>query len=418
MQVRCSIRWISLTGLLAVGLCASAAAEPTIAGLASRSKPVDPAAQAAFKVGATAQPAPKTDEAVVDRALAALETGEAAYLGMNLRTAEKALTQAFDGLLGALDTLDDAEPAVRAGLLLVQVQLARRRRSAAEQTVDRAVLALPGFPKGGQPPPAVQPIIDAARKRLVERLNARLSVKVVPAGAYVRLNGVPMGRAPLTVDGLAPGPMRVSVQSGRRGAARMITLKPGAQTVRIQTRQSPEQAAAVLSALESGRGVFQAAADLQAVQSAESVCAGLIVPQRGVYVMRLDGTRRAVRGAYRAPLPKTPKGWQALGRYCRDAAPTNTRPPEVRAILRGSTMTAPPPTGDNQGLGWGLIAGSGAALAAGIYFGLAADDAADAYNTAGRSRDKEDALRSAAFADAGYVLSAGLLAVGIYLLSD
>jgi hypothetical protein len=212
--------------------------------------------------------------------------------------------------------------------------------------------------------------------------------------------------------------MRVSVQSGRQGASRMVQLKSGAQAVRIQTRQSPEQAQAVLDALRTGRSVFKPAADLQAAQGADAVCAGLVVPQRGVYVMRLDGPGKAVLGAYRAPRPSTPQDWRALGRFCRPQAPTNTRPAEVRAILRGSGMSETVKPSDNSGLGWGLLAGSGAALAAGVYFGLTANDFADAYNTRGRSQDKNDAVRSAAFADTGYVLSAGLLAVGLYLLSD
>lgn len=415
MQAKRSQRWAGASALV-LCLTAAAQAEPAVAGLASRIGPVDAAAQAAFKAGA--MPQRKADTAALDRALSALEAGEAAYLSMNLRGAEKSLTAAFDGLLGALDVLDDAEPAVRAGLLLVQVQLARKRRSAAEQTVDRAVLALPGFPAGGQPPPDVQPIILAARKRLAGQLNARLSVKVVPAGAYVRLNGVPVGRAPLTVEGLAPGRVRVSVQSGRQGVARMITLKSGGQAVRLQTRPSPEQARAVLAALKAGRPVFKAAADLQAAQGADTVCAGLIVPQRGVYIMRLNGPGSTVIGAYRTPRPSTPQDWRALGRFCRAKAPTNTRPAEVRAILRGGSQQARPTPSDNSGLGWSLVVGSGAALAAGVYFGLQANDFADAYNTRGRSRDKNDAVRSAAFADTGYVLSAGLLAAGVYLLSD
>lgn len=389
-------------------------------GVASRDGAVDAASQSAFRTGAQSTPT-KANPALLDAALTALERGEAAFLGLELRPAERSLNAAFDGLIGAIASLDDAVPAVRAGLLLIQVQLARGRRDQAEATVERALLALPGFPAGGQPPPDVQPIIDAARARLKARLGAALTVTTTPPGAYIRLNGVPVGQSPVTVRALAPGPVRLTAQAGRRVISRVVTLKPGAAQARIYAGDATPDHARLLAALTAGEpdAVYAAAAALQASTGSDAACAGLVVPQRGVYILRLDGPGRRVLGAYRVPRPSGVEGWRALGRFCGARAPTNARPAEVNAILRrGNTaVTAPTPKG-GDGVGWGLLAGSGAALAAGIYFGLDATDSADAYNTRGRSADKSAAVRAAAIADTGYVISASLFAAALYLLTD
>lgn len=399
---------------------APALAAPVLVGLASRDGAIGPAEQAAFRTGAQTTPA-KANPALLDAALTALERGEAAFLELKLRPAERSLKAAFDGLIGAIASLDDAVPAVRAGLLLVQVQLARGRRAQAEATVERALLALPGFPAGGQPPPDVQPIIDSARARLKSRLTASLTVSTTPPGAYVRLNGVPVGQSPVTVGALGPGPVRLTIQAGRRVISRALVLKSGRAEARIYAGESTPAHAQLLAALAAGKpaDVYLAASALQSMTGADTACAGLIVPQRGVYILRLDGPRRRVAGAYRVPRPSRAEDWRALGRFCSARAPTNARPAEVNAIMRmGAPARPAPPTGKKSGVGWGLLAGSGAALAASIYFGLDANDSADQYNARGRSDDKSAAVRSAAIADTGYVISASLLAAAIYLLTD
>lgn len=408
--------------LLALASAPAAVAAPVVAGITTRKGTIDAAAQRAFRMGAQASIGGTTrqaDPATLDRALSALEAGEAAFLEVRLRPAEEALSDAFDGLLGALSSLDDAEPAVRAALLLVQVQLARKRKAAAEQTIERAVVALPGFPAGGQPPPDVKPIIDGVRERLSATLTASLAVTTSPPGGYVRINGVPVGRAPTTIPRLAPGTVRLTVQSGRQLVARRVELKSGAQTVRIHAGPPAEETSALLARLAEGdpKAAYVAASRLQITQDADFVCAGLDIERRGVYVLRLDGKAEAVVGAYRAPRPSGLDGWRALGRFCGARAPTNTREAEARAVMRVATLP-PPPAEGSDATGWALVAGGGAALAAGVWFGLAASESADAYNARGRTVDKSDAVRQAAIADGAYVLSAGLVAVGIYLLTD
>lgn len=415
---RCSVALITGALVLAAGAAHGA---PVIAGATARKGTVDDASKRAFRRGADATlggPKAQADPVALTRALSALEEGEAAYLELKLRPAEQALSEAFDGLLGSLSSLDDAEPAVRAALLLIQVRLARKRQAAAEQTVDRAVVALPGFPAGGQPPPEVQPLIDAARERLRGTLTAALSVVTTPPGAYIRINGVPTGRSPTTVSSLAPGTVRVTVQAGRRLVARTLKLKTGTQKVEIFAGPPAEESERLLAQLAEGdpQAAFKTAASLQSEHDAEFVCAALDVERRGVYVLRIDGKGERIAGAYRAPRPSDPEGWQALGRFCGQKAPTNTREAEARSIMRVKSLPPPPETG-GDGLAWTLMAGGGAALAAGIWFGLAASDSADAYNTDGRNADKSDAVRSAAIADTAYVVSAGLVAAGIYLLS-
>lgn len=395
---------------------------PVVAGVTARRGAIDDAAQRAFRMGADATIGGQTaqaDPGTLDRALSDLEAGEKAYLALKLRPAERALSAAFDGLLASLSSLDDAEPAVRAALLLIQVRLARKRQAAAEQTVDRAVVALPGFPAGGQPPPDVQPLIAAARERLRANLTASLSVVTTPPGAYIRINGVPVGRSPTTVESLAPGKVRVTIQAGRRLVARTLRIKTGAQSLKVFAGPPAEESQRLLGHLAEGasKAVYAAASRLQSAQNAEFVCAALDVERRGVYVLRLDGKDERIVGAYRAPRPSDASGWRALGRFCGPRAPTNTREAEARAIMRVTNL--PPPPGEGgDGLAWTLVAGGGATLATAIYFGLSASDSADAYNSRGRSADKTEAVRSAAIADAAYVVSAGLVAAGIYLLSD
>lgn len=403
-------------------LCAPAAAEPVVAGVVARPEALVPAGAAeAFAAGAREvvgddQGLPPPDPAVAD-ALRQIEAGEQAWLRIELPAADRALTAAVDLLLADPTAHPEGEAASRAALMLAQVRLARGEASRTDAVIERALLALPGFPHGAPPPPDLAARIDATRKRLASRLVASLRVTSRPEGQPVRVNGVPAGTTPVTVGGLPAAPVRVTLEAGRERPERAVALVPGETAVHFALGEAPE-AELLRDAVQArdAEGAWALAGRLEAVASADSVCMAVAEEER-VVVAVLGGARREVLGGHAGPPPANVAAWRSLGRFCAPGAATDLPPGEVEAALWASRASAEEGFRfGKKGWGWTAI-GTGAAVAGlGAVFGVQAQAAADDFNKAGDPDDEGLARSRALAADVSYGVSAALIATGLYLL--
>ena len=419
-------------GRLCVGLALacgtpSARAAPAVAGVVARPPTELPAgaaqafAAAARDFGAGATASPPVDQARqqdIGTALSAFQRGQAAYLEVELRRAERELSSAVDLFLGDPSTLADADPAVRAVLLLAQVGLAQRRPDFADQVLERALRALPGFPGDGVPPPPdVAERIAAARARLRTDAHATLGVTSAPAGLSVRLNGMPVGRTPVTLEGVAAGTVRVMLASPGATVPRSRVVDVGSEPVAVHFGDVELAAAALRASVRSGSAAegWRAASEYQAASDAGVVCVAVVVGAQAV-VARLDGAAQAVLGGARLPVPTDDEGWAGLARYCGSAAPGGLGPAEVVGALWPEA--APQVQGarfGRRGWGWAGV-GTGVAVAGlGTFFGVRASAQADDYN-AGRRDDRDAVLAEARNADISFGVAGALIGVGVYLL--
>ncbi|MEZ4467034.1 MAG: PEGA domain-containing protein [bacterium] len=418
-------------GSLALGLtlAAPAGAVPAVAGIgARRPASVHPDAAQAFLAGAAEaagalQPVGPATLAQQATAVQALGEGEAAYLELKLKVAETRLNDAVEGLLASPTELVDAEPAVRGSLLLAQVLVARRQPDAADLVLERALLTLPGFPRGGQPPPDIQARIEKVRSRLGGRLKATLVVESEPPGAEIRVNGVEVGPAPVRLERLAPGPVRVTSLRSGRSVAKRVVLADGVARVRLA--EGAGRHPAVVEALVAGdeAGTYRAAAAAQREEGADAVCAGLVVGS-DAWILRIDGAGRRVVAAHREPAPAAEADWSRLGRHC-DAELQGDVPAEAIAELwqeQAVVDAVRPPVvdpvepGGDTGLALATLAGGAVAAGVGTWLGLSASDAADRYNRSGASQDEDAARRDALLADISFTAAVGLVVTGVYLL--
>ena len=413
-------RWGALTCTLALALplATPAGAAPVVAGItARRPASVHPDAERAFLAGAaTAEgvvppPGPAT-RSQQQAAVKALEQGEAAYLEFKLKNAETALNQAVEGLLASPGELEDGEPAVRAALLLAQVLVARKQPDAAELVLERALQTLPGFPRGGQPPPDILSRIDQVRERMADRLTARLTVETEPPGADVRLNGVPVGRAPVQLDQLAPGPVRITISQGDRRRSRQVELIAGPQTQRLGFT-GVVGGARLLTALAAGDEA-QARRAAKALQGSpkDEVCAGLVIDNHA-WLLRFSGAQIITE---RDVLPAALADWERLGRRCGVAPQNPTEPEDIWLDTAALTDPLPPTEPDDHRWAYTTLAGGAVAAGVGAWLGLQAQDAADDYNQTGATAAEDDARRNAILADVAFTAAVGLVATGIYLL--
>lgn len=417
------IRRVVGSGLALGALAQPAMAAPVVAGIAARRPAsIHPDAERAFLAGAAeavgvVAPAGPATRSQQQAAVKALEAGEAAYLEFKLKNAETALNQAVEGLLASPGELEDAEPAVRAVLLLAQVLVARRQPDAAELVLERALSTLPGFPRGGQPPPDIQTRIEQVRARMRDRLTASLGVEG-EAGAEVRLNGVPMGPVPVRLDRLAPGTVRVTLRRGKQRQDREIQVVAGPQTVRLRFGGPPAGGEALLQALVAGdeASARRAARALQAAEGADEACAAVVVEARA-YVLHYRGEALVAQDA---PAPGALADWERFGRQC---APGAAGPPadltDFWREIQGLGEAVPPiesPSEGDGGWAWTALAGSAVAAGAGTWLGLSALDAADNYNRTGATGDEDRARRDALLADVSFTVAVGLVVTGIYFL--
>lgn len=397
---------------------AVAQATPVVAGIsARRPASVHPEAARAFLAGAAqavgvVPPLGPATRSQQQAAVKALEQGEAAYLEFKLKNAETALNQAVEGLLASPGELEDAEPAVRAALLLAQVLVARKQPDAADLVLERALLVLPGFPRGGQPPPDIQARIDQVRSRMDDRLTATLNVQTDPPGATVRLNGVPVGEAPLRLERLPIGSVRVGIRQKDQQVSRQIELKPGSQSVQLGF-SAPAGGEALLAALVAGD---EAAARRAARTLGPEVCAGLVVGNRA-WIIRFEGGQAT---AEQDLLPAALPDWGRLGRRCAPEGPPGP-PADLSEIWLESAqvgVTDPIEPTDDHDDRWAYttLAGGAVAVGVGAWLGLSAQDAADEFNRTGATAQEDAARRDALLADVSFTLAVGLVVTGVYLL--
>lgn len=417
-----------ILGLAAALTGPGAGAAPAIGGVVARPAiELPPDAEAAFRNAAAefsvgtpeAAPVDPARQQAIGAALSALQKGEQAYLEVELRTAEKALRAAVDGLLADPTTLADAEPAQRAVLLLAQVFLAQRRPEAADDVLERAIGVLPGFPGDGVPPPPdVLTRIDAARDRVKAEAAAVLRVTSEPSGRRVRVNGVPVGQTPVELDAVRAGTVRVMLAT--RGAVpRSRVVAISGDRVDVHFADPATQAAALRASVRSGDADagWAAAARLQAEAEADQVCLAVVDAQRAV-VARLDAATRAVRGGVSTAPPRDADGFAALGRYCAAQAPSDLEPAEVVDALWPADAPTPTAGGGFGQAAWGYTAlGTGAAVAGlGAFFGVRTLQKADDYNK-GRLDDRDEVLAEARAADITLGVAVVLIGVGAYLLA-
>ncbi len=416
-----------IAGLAAALIGPTAGAAPAIGGVVAR-PPVElgPEAEAAFRAAAaefsvgTAEAAPvdPARQQAIGAALSALQRGEQAYLEVELRTAERALRAAVDGLLADPTTLADAEPAQRAVLLLAQVFVAQRRPEAADEVLERAIGVLPGFPGDGVPPPPdVLARIEGARARVKADAGAVLRVTSEPAGRRVRVNGVPVGRTPVELDAVRTGTVRVMLAT--RGAvprSRVVAIR--GDRVDVHFADPATQAAALRASVRSGEADagWAAAARLQTDAEADQVCVAVVDAERAV-VARLDAATRSVRGGVSTAPPRDADGFAALGRYCGAQAPSDLAPAQVVDALWPADVSPAESGGGFGRTGWAYTAlGTGAAVAGlGTFFGVRTLQKADDYND-GRLDDRDEVLAEARAADISFGVAAVLVGVGAYLL--
>jgi hypothetical protein len=341
----------------------------------------------------------------------ALRRAEQAFLELDFAAAEHDLTTAVQYDLSSSERPVQAEQAFRATVRLAQVLLARKRPRAADRLLMQALDTWPGFPGSVAPPPDVSRRLSRARR--ARRAQQSLQISSRPVGLEARLNGINVGRTPVTVDDLVAGP-HVACVEGRLDV-RCRSVDVGARNRVTLIAEPPAARGSLANSIEAGNAEagWSALADLEAALSADETCVAH-AGDDGVVVARISGRRRLVLGGRRAPRPGAEAGWAVLGRLCGGGAPSNLRPSEVVDRLWG------PPAGgaliSKQGWGW-ISTGSGVAAAGlGVAMGLAAQGAADAYNRDGRPADADAARSSALIADVSYVSAAVLLTVGLVLL--
>ena len=118
-----------------------------------------------------------------------------------------------------------------------------------------------------------------------DRLTATLTIESQPPGASVRLNGVAVGDAPVRLERLPTGPVRVGIRVKDQQVSRQIELRGGVQSVQLGFG-TPAGGNKLLAALVAGD---EAAARRAArALSDDGVCAGLVVGGR-VWLLRFVG---------------------------------------------------------------------------------------------------------------------------------
>ena len=428
-----------VVALVLTALAADSSAAPAIGVVVARDGAALPdGVEAAFRRGAAetdegiasglrAPPRTPADRRRITDAANSLELGEAAYLDLRLRVAERRLADAVDGFFANPRALDDAAPPVRAALLLAEVYLMLERPQAAERVLARGLRAVPGFPlEDSAPPPNVGERLGRLRLALAEELDARLEVVTEPPGLPVRVNGAALGLSPVLIEGLSPDSFRVTVEAADGHVLeRLVQLSPGRVGVRFAERPS-EIRDSLRGAMTVGHSArtWATALRLQETLGADATCVALRDTE-GVIVTRIEGRRRTLIGAHAGPVPVRVEDWQALGRFCSADAPSN-----IDLAIAEERMWPSFGTGGDDGrdsfdrrtLAWTAVAAGMTAAGIGTWFGLSALSAQDEFSAAdnpGTSRDASDrATANALGADVSFAVAAALIATGVYLLYD
>lgn len=400
-----------------------AAAEVANAGVVShRNRALPASVSVAFIEGSIEGPLPSAGEfspmraRELEEAERAVDKGKEAYLDVKLKRAERSFRHAVDLYLADPAALVDSKKVSKAAVLLAQIQLARKRKSAAKSGLKRVLLAIPRFPEGTQPPPNVAALIKAVQRELAARLNGQLKVTSSPSGLPVWANATALGRTPVEVGDLLAGSLVVRIEGPGGVRQERVDLKQGLVTVHFGLTAERESAALREGlAQRSASASWTAAAQLQRVMGTDYVCVAVLEESR-VIVARLRGAERVAIGGHVTQAPTNLDGWRALGRFCSPSTPSNIGSSEVEAALFGSSSSASDAGFGRSGWGWTAIGVGTVTTASGIYFGLKAKDFETDWLADGREADREDARTQAIIADAAYTLSAALIITGIYLL--
>ncbi len=392
---------------------------PVIGGVVPREGAViPPQAEASFvrgaeEAGAMGRRRPIAISADRERRIAqakdALRRGEQAWLEVELGRAVQALSEAERAFMEAPNELPDAGPAVRASVRLAQVHLTQRKRRAADEVIRRALMSYPGFPGDSQPPPDLAKRIERVRRRI--QLDTRLRVESEVARAEVRINGVLLGTAPLTIKSLPKALVRVQVGK----VVRMVDLTEGDADLRVADDDAAfaELRRSVLA--EDSRRGFAAAARLEEGHGAEQTCL-TVVDETDTVIARLEGGARRALGGHLASTPEAPEEWLRLGSFCAADAPANMSPAEVVASLWGGPATSSGSSSVKTPLGWTSIGLGAATWGLAGFFAASAFQASDDFRDSGASADEDLARRDALIADVSIGVGAALVGTGLYLV--
>lgn len=153
--------------------------------------------------------------------------------------AEGSLDAAIAAFEASIARMEAALPALQGSLPLagaysaLALALFQRGRDAdAETALNRAILLSPDAPLAEEASsPRLAWKVGQRRAELARLATARVDVDSVPRGALVEVDGRPIGRAPLRVEGLSPGRhlVRAILPTSGRPLARMIEVGPEAR---------------------------------------------------------------------------------------------------------------------------------------------------------------------------------------------
>lgn len=359
-------------------------------------------------------------------ALAALSRGEEEYLKARLRTAEKLLASASDGLLADPSTLD-AEAATRALVLLAQTQIAGGKLSAAEKTLERGLRAIPRFPNAAvDPPPEVVALVERLRPRIQTQLTGKLSVQSEVPGTLVFLGGTPLGTAPLTAGELPA--LRLTARLFAAGEPLLVkevdlSLAPAELGLTAVSAGLRKMAATALIDRDEPATALALAA-LASAHEATEVCFAMILEDGPVVVARVSQDGRRYLAGHRQATPTSTADWRALGRHCGGTGAGDTASGEdVRRQIFGGNAPAvdsPSEGGLNRPVAFSLMGAGALSLGAATYFGVSALDAEARYGsgrTPAAAQDaRADARDFALYADLGIVAGVAAIVGGIIVL--
>ncbi len=161
----------------------------------------------------------------VERAENHRTTGQALYDAGKLDAAKKDLDAALQLYEHAIVSVKRIDAVARTLGYLGAVHWKQDQKKVAKAFFWRAAL-LATDEEVAEMPAVARPHVEALRNKAARRPRGRLSVKSVPKGAEVLVDGESRGNAPLTVKGLARGPHYVQIRHADAGwAGAVVELK-------------------------------------------------------------------------------------------------------------------------------------------------------------------------------------------------
>lgn len=378
----------------------------------------------------------------------ALRRGRGAFDALELTTALESFAEAVVGYEQALAAMTDLSPLVAALKYQGAAYALSGDSKNARRAFERAFVVDPSATSAGDNfPDEVTALFEQARARVEKAPTGTLTLYAAPPAAEVWIDGRFRGSAPLSVDNLPEG--RHYVRVSRDGYA------PFGQPVEVK-RRAEETVQATLRPTARFSQYDDLASRLKGAspQAASELAAMLKVDQLLWVVTEVTGEDVTVTATLTDGV-----GGGALTQGTKTFVTTSPRYRSdlelwfAQSFRKGQGVQAPTPTENNGGvsqgggflpdapkeaptsgkttLGWVLTGGAILPLAVGIGFGVASLVPWDAYKNQGKlfnqpaltsqlDDDREEVWNSflvtSIIADVGYVVAAGMAAVGVTLL--